>query len=391
MGLFDFISDIPVIGDAVSWIGKEVGGLFGLDDIKDTVQDVGSKLLTNQVISQPNSAMSYEQQVKLMQKQYEYNKTMAKESYDRSDVAAAKAYERNAAEALSAWKRSENSALAAFNRSERAATTAYERYKSMFDKHWKDQISAYTSRYQWTMNDMRKAGLNPILAASSGFNVGHSPTASVAQMPMASAPAASAQALGSPRAEAPAGSVGLGHGYQPAFPESGSSALAYSRSKESRAASERIGTEILVNLQKQAEIFERVHLTRAEVTKVSAEERRIVQEILNLKQEVVRKAQDILTNQARVEELNSRKYLNEKDRELKEQMRKTSAMDAKRIHQLAYKIQEETAKIERVADVYRGPSGKIMSYVHEIMQSLGPVAGAIIGFAGGRVGRRGRR
>ena len=36
---------------------------------------------------------------------------------------------------------------------------------------WLREKEAYQNRYRWTMDDMRKAGLNPILAASGGFNV----------------------------------------------------------------------------------------------------------------------------------------------------------------------------------------------------------------------------
>lgn len=56
----------------------------------------------------------------------------------------------------------------------KAARRAYER-----------NVRAYRHRYQWTMDDMRKAGLNPILAYSSG--AGSAPTAQQAQTFMADA------------------------------------------------------------------------------------------------------------------------------------------------------------------------------------------------------------
>lgn len=49
-------------------------------------------------------------------------------------------------------------------------------------------MDAYKKRYQHTMEDMRRAGLNPILAASGGFNVGSGPTASAPTAHMANSP-----------------------------------------------------------------------------------------------------------------------------------------------------------------------------------------------------------
>lgn len=56
------------------------------------------------------------------------------------------------------------------------------------DIAWNREYGAYKTRYQDTMADMRAAGLNPILAASGGFNVGSGPDASTASMAMAPAP-----------------------------------------------------------------------------------------------------------------------------------------------------------------------------------------------------------
>lgn len=58
----------------------------------------------------------------------------------------------------------------AFDQSTAATALAYERQKEMF-KH----------RYRWTMEDMRAAGINPILAISRGFNVSGFPTVQKAQ------------------------------------------------------------------------------------------------------------------------------------------------------------------------------------------------------------------
>lgn len=61
-------------------------------------------------------------------------------------------------------------ANSAWAQSKEGATTQFERAKDM-----------YKNRYQWTMKDMKKAGLNPMLAAKGGPMVGSPPTVSSAK------------------------------------------------------------------------------------------------------------------------------------------------------------------------------------------------------------------
>lgn len=75
----------------------------------------------------------------------------------------------------------------AFGQSQYATAQAYERSKEAASAAWDRSYGAYKTRYQDTMNDMRLAGLNPILAASGGFNVGSSPNAPAASVSTAQA------------------------------------------------------------------------------------------------------------------------------------------------------------------------------------------------------------
>jgi hypothetical protein len=67
------------------------------------------------------------------------------------------------------------------------AKDAWERQKNAAKLAYDRSMGAYKSRYQNTMADMRAAGLNPILAASGGFQVGQV-SANPAQVNMAKVP-----------------------------------------------------------------------------------------------------------------------------------------------------------------------------------------------------------
>ena len=78
---------------------------------------------------------------------------------------------------------------------QKRADDANEAARQASALQWKREYGAYKTRYQDTMADMRSAGLNPILAAGSGFNVGSGPSASMPQTYMSQAPPATSSAL----------------------------------------------------------------------------------------------------------------------------------------------------------------------------------------------------
>ena len=65
----------------------------------------------------------------------------------------------------------------AWDRAQKASAVAFDR-----------SYDAYKRRYQDTVADMKLAGINPIMAASGGFNVGTSPNMTPATARMATAP-----------------------------------------------------------------------------------------------------------------------------------------------------------------------------------------------------------
>ncbi len=75
----------------------------------------------------------------------------------------------------------------AFIDSKEGAAKQYEREKESSALQFSKEYGAYKNRYKDTMADMKNAGLNPILASSSGFNVGSGPSASKANVSSANA------------------------------------------------------------------------------------------------------------------------------------------------------------------------------------------------------------
>jgi hypothetical protein len=133
------------------------------------------------------------------------------------------------------------SAKDAGNASRAASAEAFER-----------DHEAYKTRYQDTTTDMRKAGLNPILAASGGFNVGNSVTSNMPQtfMPEPINFASSAESIG--------------------------------KAMESSANVEKTKEETKLTAKKVVHEYEKILKTRADKKLVTAKEKESVQQQLNL-------------------------------------------------------------------------------------------------------------
>ncbi len=166
---------------------------------------------------------------------------------------------------------------------------------------------AYRSRYQDTMADMKKAGLNPILAASSGgFNVGTAPQMSAPK------------------------------GYQaPAIANLSTSAREIATAK--------------TETEKTKKTVEETATERKRQGLIGAQEDNALAEYLNIKQtfnKITAEAKKILA-----------------DRDLK-QAEKTKVM------QSALHLKATLVKLSKIAKVYKGPSGTLLTYIQEILKSL---------------------
>lgn len=86
------------------------------------------------------------------------------------------------------------------HQSQAAANDASDRAHASSAWALRENIDAFKHRYQWTMEDMKAAGLNPILAAGSGgFSVGNAPQATAPQVFKAQTATADLDLAGSAR------------------------------------------------------------------------------------------------------------------------------------------------------------------------------------------------
>lgn len=208
--------------------------------------------------------------------------------------------------------------------------------------------AAYRRRYQWTVEDMKAAGLNPILAASGGFSVGSSPSVGL--------PAAS-------QAQITTG-----------FPSSASSAKEYQQAETEMEKQRNLMKDTALKSNQAKTEMEKAVKTRAETSKISQEEKESVQRMyLYMKQcdEILAK---IYLMESQTQEAESRtRYV--------DQQRKESQENVELIRKNVQKLKYEAVKLKQSSEVYGGTFGKILSYTDAITKAIGNIGAAAIGGA----------
>lgn len=192
-----------------------------------------------------------------------------------------------------------------------AATEAYYR-----------NVHSYNHRYQWAVDDMRKAGLNPILAASSGMNVGSAPEA-----PMRTTFAAPPM---------------------PSF-DIGSNAKNLAQEKTETQKQELTKNQALTEL-------ERIHQVRAQTKLVNQQEFKTFNEIQNL-------AGQFDKIQAEI------KNIEQTTNTAKAQMEKVEQEKANLI-KVGQMLSSQLKQLQNISKVYGSGTGKIMTWINEILNSL---------------------
>ena len=173
------------------------------------------------------------------------------------------------------------------------------------------QKNFYKHRYQWMMKDMRKAGLNPILAAgSAGFSTSGTPTVAQSHMPTQDLASSAQDYAGISKVEEEA--------------------------KTEKSKQGKLAQESLTEIQKRAQ-------SRGEINKIE-------QEITNLKRQwyILDQTHNLITQQA---------YVTEKQSRLA-----SIALNAAKAN---------VHKIEKLGSVYEGHVGTILKYIETIANAIG--------------------
>lgn len=274
-----------------------------------------------------------------------------------------------------AAQRAERAATLQYEREKEAATTAWKRqskyHKAFMDKQYQRQKNLYRNRYKWTMQDMKGAGLNPILAASGGFNVGS------AGVPSASVPAA-AKANSAQAQVFQAQSTDYATGTQSArqLAESG---LVEAQNEKVVAEIDEVIADTSKKRNEAIQALAKAEELRQEAKNKKWEERNIMARLRNIEQDYWVKVSQYSRNMKEAYVAAAKYDMTQQETQLIMQQTKNLEIERRRIYELTKKIQAELAKLSRTADVYRSPIGKVLAYMKEINSALNISGVGVIG------------
>lgn len=381
----------------MGWLGGLLGGLasgvlgiFGSGQRQGSAQSFAS--LENDKHYERAKEMattSWDREQEGASTAYQRSQEAAETQWDKSEEAANTAWSREKDMAEATWGRSQKAAADAWQRSKQAATTQFSREEKSAMDSYKRSIDAYKNRYQMTVNDMAKAGLNPILASSGGFNVGSGvqSTPARAQMassamavaPRGSAPMASGGLASAPMANAKMASPNTAQGFMHQFPDISQSAKNVADIIKISSETERTNQETkklfedtkLSSARAKNEIY-KIQETRAKTGLAKAQEKLSIQKMFNAEQTFFKTAKEIDSLMKTMVNI---------DLTAKEKRKNLSILETK------FQIMEEqrrqltfhNEKLQQLAKAYEGKLGPTLGYIKAITDALGINFGMIVG------------
>ena len=339
------------------------------------------------------ATVQYERALEMAEIQWERQQSAATTAFQRSQEDATTQWGRSQQGAAQAWQWNKQAAAVSWQRSQQAAETAWNRSELSAVNAYNRSIDAYKKRYQWTVRDMRKAGLNPILAASGGFQIGSNIQAPAASATMASAPNYSgAQAAAPSRGHVPMASA------QMARPEMAKSFMHNVPALTSSA----------LNVQQALKVEREIEKVEAEIGKVKHEaklafnrSRKALQEIAESRsRQGVMKKQELhyIAQIGHLEAKALEAFTHVDDYQSQIRMRDASIGHTKalvnKINKEMQVLQEthdklkfQISKLRQVAKAYDGPLGPILGHLSALLETAGQGIGLFLGLPSRARGR----
>lgn len=241
------------------------------------------------------------------------------------------------------------------------AKDQFERNQQLMQQQMAINKEMYQNRYTWTVDDMRRAGLNPILAASGGFSVGSGPQVSLPSQAMASMPSV------------PSISTSAKDLTENLFLES--------QTEKTKAERLKIVEDTIKIQNEAALVIEQAEKTRREQNLVSAQESKTLEEVFKTMKEVGFLTTSIMKNYVEMDNLKSRTDLFQEETlnlsAERANIQKQGVLLDNKIQELAFQLSE----LGKVSDVYKGPAGSAIVHIRESIKALGILPSAVAGGA----------
>jgi len=213
-------------------------------------------------------------------------------------------------------------------------------------EQWAQAERMYKNRYKWTMEDMKRSGLNPILAVSSGMGVGNTPQLTSAK------------------------------GFQPHSPygSGAASAKGFAQSYEAEEGASLKRAQASETIQKTKQAFEQTRKIMAETRVTSQTEKNLRQEWFNIDKQYDVLTKQIEHTQKSIYQLETRGDLNQAERRKVEAEKQQIKINTQRLKQEVLKAKAVLSKLQTISDVYKTPYfGQALSGISETLKTIAKI------------------